>query len=122
MAKTKTYTFNRRLAGLSIILILGVIVTGAHLKEVIMHLFNMPAPALVALDTPKKISDDSSTKKVAGDFHNHIEKQTLKNMVKIGGDDVARTDRRHIKHRARARKAKFPRFALHTALLHYFSV
>lgn len=119
MAKTKKH-LNRRLAVLSLVLVLGVVITGTHLKEVLSHLFNLPSP-VVSLDTTKKISDDTGSKKVSNDLHSHIEKQTLKNIVKISGDDVARTDRRHVKHKLKGRKAKLPRFTLPN-VLHYFSV
>lgn len=73
---------------LGIILTTGVMVAGSHVKDVMAHAFDASHPATLATNESKKVSSE---------LHNHIEKQTLKSMVKVSGDDVARTDRRHLK-------------------------
>ena len=95
MKKTNThhslviYSF----AGLSVALGVGIVVAGSHLSDVVAYIVNQsPASAVLVTDTNKKVSSD---------LHNHIEKQTLKTITKVMSDDGARTDRRHVKHKAR---------------------
>jgi hypothetical protein len=97
MTKTKKKIHKVSLAaGLSILLGTGVIITGAHLSDVVAHAFNLVPPSItLGVDTSKKVT---------GDLHNHIEKQTMKSIVKVVGDDLARTDRRHVKHKGHSKK------------------
>ncbi|EDK72258.1 hypothetical protein TM7_0628 [candidate division TM7 genomosp. GTL1] len=97
MAKTKKkLTSTYSIVCLGVVLTIGVIVSGTHLNDVLASIFQFASPS------PLAVTDAS--KKATGDLHNHIEKQTLKSVVKLVGDDIARTDRRHVKHKIHPKK------------------
>jgi hypothetical protein len=83
---------------LSLFMSAGVVCSGAHSKDVVMYA--NPSNMAFIEAFRKQIDDSSSLKtnaKVSAELHNHIEKQTLKTMVKHLSDQAPQADTKSLK-------------------------
>ncbi|HEX6258741.1 MAG TPA: hypothetical protein VFZ48_04645 [Candidatus Saccharimonadales bacterium] len=110
---------------LSLSMSLGVVCSGAHSKDVLMYA-STPNRALLEAFR-KQVADDASqlqtNTKVSAELHNHIEKQTLKTMVKTVSDQAPQADMRSLKRvKPVVVKVRKPRrLAGLASLLHLFA-
>src|SRR5687768_5338302 len=93
-------TFNSYITALfSLYIGLGVVASGAHSKDVVIHATNIDRSLVDTVS--RQISDDpiqvQSHAKVHAELHNHIEKQTLKTMVKHVSDQAPQADMKSLK-------------------------
>jgi len=83
---------------LSLCMSAGVVCSGAHSKDVVMYA--NPSNRAFIEAFRKQIDDSSPLKtnaKVSAELHNHIEKQTLKTMVKHISDQAPQADTKSLK-------------------------
>lgn len=111
MHKIKKTLITPPLAALSILLGVGVVMTGAHAKDVASYALGLPHGSSLAAEIIKKtesVSQVQNDAKVTAELHNHIEKQTFSSMVKSISDDTNRNSGRGLRNKARKLKQKQP--------------
>lgn len=104
MKKIKKTLITPPLAILSVLLGVGVMMTGAHSKDIAAYAFDLPHGSAVSAEIIKKtesVSQIQAGAKVTAELHNHIEKQTYNSMVKSISDDTNRNGARGLRNKAR---------------------
>lgn len=95
---------------LSLVLGLGVMMTGAHAKDVASYVLGLSYNSSVAAEIVKKtesVSQVQNSAKVTAELHNHIEKQTYSSMVKSISDDTNRNGARGLRKARKQRKSGY---------------